>query len=91
MAWLDDLVIDPDTAQFNQPLQGRPGSVSLPTDEKDIQPLGLFSGRDEKFRNHIAYQLMGCDKVSAEASFSEMASSGPEPWSEGKKNGYKKA
>jgi hypothetical protein len=34
-------------------LQGGPGHVSLTIDEKDVQPLRLFTGCHDKFGNHV--------------------------------------
>src|SRR5512145_633354 len=58
LAGPDDLIVDTNTPEFNEPLKPGAGHLSLPVDEKDVDPLGLFSGCHQEFRNHVRHTLL---------------------------------
>src|SRR5690242_853958 len=81
VAWLDllagtnNLIIDADPPEFDQPLQSGTGHLALAVDEKDIEPLRLLTGCDEEFRNHVRHTLLKSlgEKQSARPSFASWA------------------
>ena len=54
----DDLIVDADTPEFDQPLERRARHIPLTIDEKDIQPLRLLPSCDQEFRNHVRHTLL---------------------------------
>jgi hypothetical protein len=48
-----DLIVEAYPSELDEALQGRPRHISLTIDEKNVQPLRLFTGCDHKLGNHV--------------------------------------
>jgi hypothetical protein len=46
------MVVDPNATQLNQALERRAGDIPFPVDQKDVQPLWLFTGGHDEFGDH---------------------------------------